>query len=63
MYSMDLDGLAIIIKGKMSNKKQNLKSKIKQTVDLLKFVLTIEDEEILRETVQSIIESLEEEIE
>lgn len=46
----------------MAAKKQNLKSKIKQTVDLLKFVLTIEDEEILRETVQSIIESLEEEI-
>jgi len=59
---MDLVGLVITTKAKMSIKKQNLKSKVKQTVDLLKFVLTIEDEEILRETVQSIIESLEEEI-
>ena len=41
------------------NNKEN-KQKIQQLVDLLKFVLTIEDEEIIRSTIESVIETLDE---
>ena len=43
-------------------KNQELKNKLKQITDLLKFVLTLDDEEIIRSTIESIIEVLEEEI-
>lgn len=33
--------------------------KLQQIIDLLKFVLTIDDEEIMRSTIQSVIEVLE----
>ncbi len=43
-------------------KNQELKTKLRQIVDLLKFVLTLDDEEIVKSTIESIIEVLEEEI-
>lgn len=42
------------------NKTKN--AKLQQIVDLLKFVLTIDDEEIVRTTIGSVIEALEDEI-
>jgi hypothetical protein len=38
------------------------KEKLKQVVELLKFILTIDDEEIRQATIESIIDLLEEEI-
>jgi hypothetical protein len=47
----------------MSKKKSNpTKQKMQQVVELLKFVLTLDDEEIMKATVESVIELLEEEI-
>ncbi len=43
-------------------KNQELKTKLRQIVDLLKFVLTLDDEEIVKSTIESRIEVLEEEI-
>lgn len=37
------------------------KEQLKKVVDLLKFVLTLDDEEIVKSTVESVIELLEEE--
>jgi hypothetical protein len=37
-------------------------SKLKQIIEILKFVLTVEDEEIIKSSIESIIEILEEEI-
>jgi hypothetical protein len=36
--------------------------KLKQVIDLLKFALTLDDEEIMKSTIESVIEILEEEI-
>lgn len=45
----------------MSKKNQEIKTKIRQVVDLLKFVLTLENEEdIVKSTIESVIEVLEE---
>lgn len=44
----------------MSHKSQ--KQKLKQVIDLLKFILSSDDEEINEATIESIIEILEEEI-
>jgi hypothetical protein len=38
------------------------KHRLQQIVDLLKFVLTLDDEEIIKSSVESVIELLEEEI-
>lgn len=38
------------------------KQKLQQVVELLKFVLTLDDEEIVKSTIESVIELLEEEI-
>ncbi len=38
------------------------KRKLEQVIDLLKFALTLDDEEIIKSTVESVIEILEEEI-
>jgi hypothetical protein len=38
------------------------KEKLQQIAELLKFVLTLDDEEIIKSTVESVIELLEEEI-
>ncbi len=40
-------------------KKKNIK--IEQVIELLKFSLSLEDEEIIRSTIESVIEILEEE--
>jgi len=45
-----------------TNKSNDKKRKLRKIVDLLKFSLTLDDEEILKATIESIIESLEEEI-
>lgn len=41
---------------------KNDKHKLQQVVELLKFSLTLDDEEIIKSTVESVIEILEEEI-
>ena len=46
---------------KISNKDER-KKKLIQITELLKFVLTLNDEEIVKSTVESVIELLEEEI-
>lgn len=38
------------------------KHKLEQIVELLKFALTLDDEEIMKSTIESVIEILEEEI-
>jgi hypothetical protein len=44
------------------SKNEDSKEKLKHIVELLKFVLTLNDEEIIKPTVESVIELLEEEI-
>ena len=47
----------------MSNKSgDDQKAKLQHIVELLKFALTLDDEEIIRSTVESVIDLLEEEI-
>lgn len=56
-------GLEITIVNAMSNKKDNNdKSKLANVVELLKFALSLDDEEIMKSTIESVIEILEEEI-
>lgn len=56
-------GLEITIVNVMSNKKDNNdKSKLENVVELLKFALSLDDEEIMKSTIESVIEILEEEI-
>lgn len=43
-------------------KKSDTNYKLKQIIELLKFALTLDDEELLKSTVESVIESLEEEM-
>lgn len=45
-----------------SNKNGEDKHKLEQVVELLKFALTLDDEEIVKSTVESVIEILQEEI-
>ncbi len=61
---MDPAGLAITIVEAMTKKSKDdpRKEKLKQVVELLKFALTLDDEEIMKSTIESIIELLEEEI-
>lgn len=42
--------------------KENRIQKLQQIVGLLKFVLTLDDDEIVKSTIESVIELLEEEI-
>lgn len=44
------------------SQKVSRNQKIQKIVDLLKFILTLDDEEIVRSTIESVIELLEEEI-
>lgn len=45
------------------NDKENRNAQLQQVVELLKFVLTLDDdEEIVKSTIESVIELLEEEI-
>ncbi|MGI0058159.1 MAG: hypothetical protein ACREBJ_00185 [Nitrosotalea sp.] len=56
-------GLAKATSNTMSNKKDNSdKSKLERVVELLKFALSLDDEEIMKSTIESVIEILEEEI-
>ncbi len=62
---MAVDGPKIIIVNAMGKKSKDGKveqAKLKQILELLKFVLTLDDEEIMKSTIESIIELLEEEI-
>jgi hypothetical protein len=43
-------------------KKSDKNYKLKKIIELLKFALTLDDEELLKSTVESVIESLEEEM-
>ena len=52
-------GLVTIISDIMTSKGSN-KQKTQQVIDLLKFVLSLDDEEIIKSTVESVIEILEE---
>lgn len=54
--------IAIIKMTKKSKDNMALKNKLEQMASLLKFVLTLDDEEIVKSTIESVIELLEEEI-
>lgn len=47
---------------KKSNSSDERKQKLRQVVELLKFVQTLDDEEIIKSTIESVIELLDEEI-
>lgn len=62
---MGVAGQKTIIVNAMSRKNKtpdDIKQKIKKVVDLLKFVRTLDDEEIVKSTIESVIELLEDEI-
>lgn len=65
-FFRDLVGRETIIVDAMPKKPKSpddpQKDKLKQVVELLKFVQTLDDEEIMKSTIESIIELLEEEI-
>ena len=42
--------------------KSNIKQKLQQIVDLLKFALSLDDDEIIKSTIESVIDLLQEEI-
>lgn len=44
------------------NDKENRNQKLRQIAELLKFVLTLDDDEIVKSTIESVVELLEEEI-
>jgi hypothetical protein len=46
----------------MTKKNKSLKNKLKQISDLLKFILTLDDEEIMKSTIESVIEIINDEI-
>lgn len=50
------------MRNRMTNEDNRDKQKLEQVVELLKFALTCDDEEIIKSTVESVIEILEEEI-
>lgn len=52
-------GLETIIND-MTDNKIDKKNKIKKVIELLKFVLTLDDPELTKSTVESVIETLEE---
>lgn len=63
--SKDLVGHEITIVNAMPKKTKSedpRKQKLKQVLELLKFVRTLDDEEIMKSTIESVIELLEEEI-
>lgn len=58
---MVLGGPKIITVNIMTNKRNhNDKYKLEQVVELLKFALSLDDEEIMKSTIESVIEILEE---
>lgn len=46
----------------MANNKNEDNHKLEQVIELLKFALSLDDEEIMKSTIESVIEILEEEI-
>jgi len=44
------------------SKSDNFKKQLQQIIDLLKFSLTLDDKEILNSVIESVIESLEDEL-
>jgi len=54
--------IAIVNMDKKNDKSGSDKYKLEQIVALLKFALSLEDQEIIKSTVESVIEILEEEI-
>lgn len=46
----------------MTKKNNDKNQKLQQIIDLLKFALSLDDEEIMKSTIESVIELLEEEI-
>jgi hypothetical protein len=61
-YSMVGAGLKKATVNIMKNKGDNDKHKLEHIIELLKFALSLDDEEIMKSTVESVIEILEEEI-
>lgn len=61
---MVADGPKTAIVNAMTNKKNGDgdKHNLEQVVELLKFALTLDDDEIMKSTIESVIEILEEEI-
>lgn len=45
-----------------NDNRRSKKDKTKQVIELLKFALSLDDEEVIKSTVESVIEILEEEI-
>ena len=63
LYSMVQDGPKTIIVDTMTNKNNgDGNHKLEHVIELLKFALSVDDEEIIKSTVESVIEILEEEI-
>lgn len=63
LYSMVQDGPKITIANTMTNKNNgDGNHKLERVIELLKFALSVDDEEIIKSTVESVIEILEEEI-
>lgn len=64
LFYQEAVGLEIIIRNmpKKVDDKTIRNQKLQQLVDLLKFVLTLDDQEIVVSTIESVIESLEDEI-
>jgi hypothetical protein len=64
LYSMVEAGLERdtlnTMRNRMTNENHSDKHKIEQVIELLKFALSLEDEEIIKSTVESVIEILEE---
>lgn len=59
---MEVVGLAITTNKIMANNKNEDNHKLEQVIELLKFALSLDDEEIMKSTIESVIEILEEEI-
>lgn len=59
---MEVGGQKIITVNVMSKNITERNAKLIQVVELLKFILTLDDQEITHSTIESIIEILEEEI-
>lgn len=62
LYSMVRDGPKTTIANMKNNGGDGNRHKIEQVIELLKFALSLDDEEIMKSTVESVIEILEEEI-
>lgn len=46
----------------MSSNKDDRNAKIRQIIELLKFVLTVDDKEIIESSIEAVVEMLQEEI-